>query len=168
MTNPYAPPRAYVQDIADPSSTAAPADRGTRLGAAILDSVIFMLMVYVPVAFAGLVGGSTAAASGDGRPEAMIVGGVVLAIVGFIVWCWLTIMYVRRNGQSIAKKLLSIKVVRTDGSPVSMGRLIWLRNVLNAVISIIPLYGVIDALFIFGDSRQCLHDKLAGTIVVKA
>ena len=165
MTNPYAPPRAFVRDIAD-SSLAAPADRGTRLGASILDGVIFMAMVYAPVAFAGMLSGATA--SGDGGSNAMVALGLLLAMVGFIIWCWLTITYMARNGQSIAKKLLNIKVVRTDGSPVSIGRIIWLRNVVNALISIVPLYGFVDALFIFGDSRQCLHDKIAGTIVVKA
>jgi uncharacterized RDD family membrane protein YckC len=73
-----------------------------------------------------------------------------------------------RNGQSIAKKLLNIKVVRTDGSPATLGRLIWLRNVVNGLISLVPFYGIIDALFIFGESRQCLHDKIAGTVVLKA
>jgi len=33
---------------------------------------------------------------------------------------------------------------------------------------VIPLYGFIEVLFIFGESRQCLHDKLADTIVIKA
>ena len=33
------------------------------------------------------------------------------------------------------------------------------------MLSVIPLYGFIDALFIFGESRQCLHDKIADTIV---
>ena len=73
-----------------------------------------------------------------------------------------------RNGQSIAKKLLGIKVVRTDGSPVSLGRLFLLRNVVNGIISLVPLYGFVDALFIFGESRQCLHDRIAGTVVLKA
>ena len=166
MTNPYAPPRAIVRDIADPSALATPADRGTRLGASILDGIVFGAMVYAPVAFAGMLSGATA--SGDGGSNAMVALGLLLAMVGFIVWCWLTLTYMGRNGQSIAKKLLNIKVVRTDGSPVSIGRIIWLRNVVNALISIVPLYGFVDALFIFGESRQCLHDKIAGTIVVKA
>jgi hypothetical protein len=45
---------------------------------------------------------------------------------------------------------------------------VWLRNVVNWLISLVPLYSVIDVLFIFGQTRQCLHDKLADTIVVKA
>jgi len=64
--------------------------------------------------------------------------------------------------------MLGIKVVRSDGTSIPLGRIFWLRNFLNALISIVPFYGLIDALFIFGESRQCLHDKLADTIVVRA
>jgi uncharacterized RDD family membrane protein YckC len=167
MTNPYAPPRAAVRDIADPHASAVPADRGTRLGATILDGIIFAVMVYVPIMIAAI-GGAAGRATGGGNAGAILVVCAVLALVGFTVWCWLTIKYVKRNGQSIAKKLLAVKVVRTDGSPVSLGRVFWLRNIVNGLISIVPLYGLIDALFIFGESRQCLHDKLADTVVVKA
>ena len=75
----------------------------------------------------------------------------------------------RDNGQSIAKKWL-----RHQGGAHRRlarrrsARLIWLRNVVNMVLGIIPLYGIIDVLFIFGESRQCLHDKIADTIVIKA
>ena len=167
MTNPYAPPRAAVLDIADPNAPTALADRGTRLGAAILDGIIFAGMVYVPIVIAAAIAGFGSRAGEDTTGAAFIVAGAV-ALAGFVVWCWLTIKYVTRNGQSIAKKLLAIKVVRTDGSPVTLGRIFWLRNFVNGLISIIPFYGLIDALFIFNESRQCLHDKIAGTVVVKA
>lgn len=173
MTNPYAPPTAAVRDIVDPSIRSVPADRSTRLGAAILDSIIFMLMVYTPLLLGGVFAGlttmpenpsdETVAAAGT----AMIVAGL-FTLVGFVVWATITILYMRRTGQSIGKKVCGIKVVRSDGSPVSLSRLIWIRNVVNWIISIVPLYGLIDTLFIFGESRQCLHDKLADTIVVKA
>jgi len=164
MTNPYAPPQAQVRDIADPSQAAAPADRGTRLGATIIDTMIFTAMVYVPAIVAAIAMG----AANRERGNAPVVAAGAVALVGFTIWCWFTIVYMRRNGQSIAKKLLHIKVVRTDGSAVSLGRLIWLRNVLNGLISFIPLYSIVDVLFIFGESRQCLHDRIAGTIVVRA
>jgi uncharacterized RDD family membrane protein YckC len=174
MTNPYAPPRAAVRDIVDPSLEAVPAERATRLGAAILDSFVFMLMVYTPLFIGGVVVGVTssntasgAAAAADNTNLAIGVAGV-FTFIGLIAWLVITIVLMRRNGQSIGKKATGIKVVRSDGSPVSLSRLIWMRNVLNWIISIIPLYGLIDALFIFGESRQCLHDKLADTIVVKA
>jgi uncharacterized RDD family membrane protein YckC len=165
MTNPYAPPRAAVRDIVDPHASAVPADRGTRLGATMLDGIIFALMVYVPITMAAMAGGPGRATGGAG---AILVVCVALALVGFIAWCWLTIKYVKRNGQTIAKKLLAVKVVRSDGSAVSLGRVFWLRNIVNGLISIVPLYGLVDVLFIFGESRQCLHDKLADTVVVKA
>jgi uncharacterized RDD family membrane protein YckC len=155
--NPYAPPRANVYDVNN-ANEEVPADRGTRLVAAILDGLIFGAMVYLPLIIAGgLVG-----------KRAMNGGALLLGFVGLIVWSWLTIKFVNANGQSIAKKMLGIKVVRKDGSPVSLGRIFWLRNVVNALLGIIPLYGIIDALLIFGEPRQCIHDKLADTIVIKA
>jgi hypothetical protein len=59
---------------------------------------------------------------------------------------------------------LDIKVIRKGGAPVSFGRVFWLRNFINGLIAIIPFYALVDLLFIFGESRQCLHDRIADTI----
>ena len=166
MTNPYAPPQAVVQDVVDPQAGIVLAERGARLGAAILDG-LFMLPMYIGVVMA-IAGGETTA---DGEASAnlgFLVGGLVVTCVAFVVWAWLTVLYVQRNGQTIAKKLLGIKVVRSDGSRASFGRIFWLRNVVNTLIGIVPLYGLIDILFVFGDTRRCLHDHIADTIVVVA
>ena len=164
--NPYAPPRAIVQDIADSAAPILMAERGTRLGAAILDGLIMFGMVYVPF-FIAMIGQGFEGNEDFQLTPLTLVGGV-LTVVGFVAWCWLNILYVLRNGQSIAKKLLGIKVVRSDGTPASLGRIFWLRNVVNGLLGIIPLYGLIDVLFIFSEPRQCLHDKIADTIVVVA
>jgi len=166
MTNPYAPPRAAVKDVPDPHATAIPADRGTRLGATMLDGIIFAGLVYVPLFFVGFMAGFSGAANQAMAAYVGVAG--LIAIAGFTLWCWFTVKYVKENGQSIAKRMLGIKVVRSDGTSISLGRIFWMRNLLNGLISIVPFYGLIDALFIFGESRQCLHDKLADTIVVKA
>jgi uncharacterized RDD family membrane protein YckC len=169
MTNPYAPPQAVVQDVVDLNAGIVLADRGTRLGAALLDGIIFMALVYAPFLLAALAGGMAGQATDDGGGSAgFLEVGFGLTLIGLGVWLWFTIKYLRRNGQSIAKKAMGIKVVRTDGTPISLSRVIWLRNVLNTVIGIIPFYGIIDALFIFGESRRCLHDQIADTIVIKA
>ena len=166
MTNPYAPPSATVYDVTDRNSPLVPAGRGTRLGAQILDGVIVGVMVYVPMLIGAALSGSTDFETL--RFGALPLAAFLVGTAGFIVWLYVTIVNVSRNGQTIAKKLLNIKVVRADGSRASLGRIFWLRNVLNTLISIIPLYGIIDPLFIFSESRQCLHDKIADTIVVNA
>lgn len=167
MTNPYAPPRAAVLDVVDPYAQMVLADRGTRLGAALLDG-IFMLPISLPLIVAAVISESARQGTEDPSGTAFVIGGFVLMVVGLIAWAWFTILYVSRNGQTIAKKVLGIKVVRSDGSAASLGRIFLLRNVVNALIGIVPLYGLLDHLFIFGESRQCLHDRIADTIVVKA
>ena len=156
--NPYAPPQAAVQDVGEPGDSLPKAERGTRLAASILDGIIAAAMIVIPMV---IVGGWRP--GGRANPA-----GSFLAFAGFVAWAWLTVLFVARNGQSIAKKMLGIKVVRTDGSPASLGRIFLLRNVINTILGIIPLYGLVDALLIFGEPRQCVHDKIADTIVVKA
>jgi uncharacterized RDD family membrane protein YckC len=162
MTNPYAPPSALVQDVIDTGLHVTLADRGTRLGAVIIDTIAMALMVYAPM-FAGM-----PFAAGSDTAGTVVLVGFTLGLVGFVWWAWLTIKYIKTNGQSIGKKMLNIKVVRRDGSPASLGRIFWMRNVVNGLISIIPGYSVVEVLFIFGEKRECLHDKLADTMVIRA
>lgn len=158
--NPYAPPRARVRDVAAPKAELILAERSARLGAAIVDGLIFAAMVYIPMII-GMVLSS--------EPDSMFMMiGLVLTFVGFIVWAYLTLKQMSATGQSLAKKYFNIKVVLSDGSQASLSRLIWRRNILNALLGIIPLYGIVEILFIFGESRQCIHDKLADTLVVEA
>src|SRR5688572_25364986 len=109
-SNPYAPPQSAVEDIVDPSAGLIPADRGTRLAGAILDGIILMGMVYLPILFAAAIVGAVGGMQGT-VPEASIIAGVALFVAfgGFVAWCWLNLLYVMRNGQSIAKKILGIK-----------------------------------------------------------
>ena len=166
--NPYAPPRSHVTDVSEPGATLTYADRGTRFAAALLDGIIFGAMVYAPILAAAVIGGGLAGATGGDVDGDAIVGIVFMAgIVGFFIWSGLTIRFVLRNSQSIGKKILGIKVVRSDGSPAGFARIFWLRNAVNWVLSIVPFYVFVDPLFIFSESHQCLHDKLADTIVVK-
>jgi uncharacterized RDD family membrane protein YckC len=170
-TNPYAPPQAAVQDVTD-SGDLVLAGRGARLGAAILDGLIVILVMYVPLIVA--VKSSGQALFVNARFNSAGIGNfaVLLPVAGLLAVGWLNYLYVSRNGQSIAKKIVGIKLVRADGSPVSVARVFWLRNVLNTAIGSIPLagavYWLVDALLIFGERRQCMHDKIADTIVINA
>lgn len=160
--NPYAPPRTNVSDVAVETEELELAGRGVRFGANFIDGLILGAVIALPLI--SILAGSRGA---NGTPR--VSGGLMLlSLVGFAVWAWFTIMYVSRNGQSIAKKMLGIKVVRTDGTPATLGRIFWMRNVVNGLLGIIPFYSWVDPLLIFSDSRQCVHDKIADTIVVVA
>ncbi|WP_375743638.1 RDD family protein [Corallococcus interemptor] len=75
---------------------------------------------------------------------------------------------IRGTGASLGKRLLGIRVVRRDGLPAEVWR-IALRNALPmALCSYCGWFGLVDALFIVGEDRRCLHDWVAGTRVVKA
>lgn len=168
MTNPYAPPQAVVLDVADPAAGILLADRSTRLGASLLDGLIVGVMVYLPLFAGAFIGGSAQAQGSDDAGNTGMGIALALALVGFAAWLWLTIKCLKADGQSIGKKACGIKMVRSDGSPVSLSRVIWLRNVVNMILAVVPMYGIIDALFIFGESRRCIHDHLADTLVIKA
>ncbi len=171
-SNVYAPPKAPVADIDPAAAGLVLAGRGMRLLAAILDGIILCVLVYLPLVLSGDLKASAEAAVSSNDPLAFYSGftgtGGAFSAIGFLVWAVITFILVKRNGQTIAKKLLGMKVVRSDGTPASVGRIFWLRNVVNGIIGIIPLYTLIDVLFIFNDRRQCLHDKIADTIVVEA
>ncbi|MEJ1963968.1 MAG: RDD family protein [Gammaproteobacteria bacterium] len=169
--NAYAPPKAAVADV-DSRGGLSLAGRGTRLGAAILDSLIVMAVVYTPMIVTGSMSAAIQAAESSGNLfkfyGVFLSGGGLIGIVLWLGWVVITFRLVAKNGQTIAKKLLNIKVVRSDGSRATVARIFWLRNVVNGLLSFLPLYVLIDMLFIFGERKQCLHDKIADTIVVNA
>jgi len=186
-SNPYAPPRAAVDDVRAVEAAQEPAGRGARLGAAVLDAIIGLAVFYGPSLLTGDLqrGMSQMLATQDPMAlyGALMGTGGVITFVLFVALVWITIVLVYRHGQTIGKKLVGIRVVRSDGSRASLSRIFWLRNVANSVLSAVAgfvvgllgliiaspvVYVLIDHLFIFGEKRQCLHDKLADTIVVRA
>jgi uncharacterized RDD family membrane protein YckC len=163
LQNPYAPPTAPVQDVSDQGELAG---RGSRLWAYLID-ILTWCIVWFPTAVV-----ATRNWHFDEEPLENFVnranwfsGG--LAVVLLVV----TALLVARNGQTIGKKAVGIRVVRSDGSKASLGRIFWMRNVVNAIPRAIPyvgfLYLLVDVLMIFGEARRCLHDRIADTIVVK-
>jgi uncharacterized RDD family membrane protein YckC len=141
----------------------AQADRSTRFCAVVVD------LLLLAAAFAQLVVGTLPAlAAWDTLgPQATIASAVLGgALVGWNLW-WL-----HRRGQTVGKWLFRIRIVRSNGDPVGLGRVLGLRLAPVLFASFNTFAGVIvqfaDPLMIFGGARRCLHDQLADTIVVKA
>jgi uncharacterized RDD family membrane protein YckC len=173
--NQYAPPRSEVADVSALDERGfVKASRSSRLGAIIIDALVFSL----PLAPAYFVAFGTAFRSGHftalGIWAALFATGMLFyigSLIDLALWIVVAVM-VHRNAQSIGKKLCGIKVARTDGSRATLGRIFWMRNVVNSLIRFVPvigpLYGLVDILMIFGEQRRCCHDYIADTIVVQA
>ncbi len=160
--NVYAPTDVHVDDVA-PTGELDRAERGTRLAAAILDGLLYGAI--------GIVAAIAIPAMGKGAMGAGVVIAIVVACLGFLAVLAVNILFLHRNGQTVGKKIMGIKVVRMNGERVTLVRFFFLRFLPIALIGFIPIIGsfagLVDALFIFRDSRQCLHDSIADTIVIK-
>jgi uncharacterized RDD family membrane protein YckC len=179
--NNYAPPQSVVADISSSDVAFERATRLSRLGAVIIDAVIFSIP-FIPLYTAMFSAGFHSRANPQAFMAAWLASvaraGISLYIGGlfYIALIVVTIVLVQRNAQTIGKKLVGIKVARKDGSRASLARIFWLRNVVNSLVGVALLvvpfvggfYSLIDALMIFGEQRRCCHDYIADTIVVRA
>ena len=161
QANLYAPPEARVDDVRADTELEL-AGRGTRLGAVILDGLSFAVL--------GIVAAVVIPMLKDSRAAGIVLGLVFLGVIAALAV--VNIIFLYRNGQTIGKKILAIKVVRSDGERVTLLRFFFLRFLPVALLGAIPFVGyvvsLVDALLIFRTSHQCLHDNIADTIVVRA
>ena len=78
------------------------------------------------------------------------------------------LLYTR--GQTIGKVVVKTKIVDLDGNLPNFGNIFVLRYLILVLVAQIPVIGniiaIVNALFIFGRERRCLHDYIAGTRVV--
>ncbi len=121
------------------------ADLGTRFVALLIDGIIL-----------GIV---TALLSGGGRNT---LGGGASFVVGLAYqWYFLT----QQNGQTLGKRIMNIRVVKTNGAPLTFADVL-VRYIGYYVNSFAIMIGWIWAFF--DADRQGWHDKLASTIVIRA
>jgi len=171
--NPYSAPVARIAEAAVGDGQPVLAGRMQRLLAVIVDSLVVAVPAIVLAIALPAYRDATqrAGASGGGDSAWLGVAAVVVGALfaGYLVyqvyWLW-------KSGQTFGKKVMSIRIVRSDGSRAGLGRLLLLRYLLPGVVGNIPRLGLIvslaDVLFIFGERRRCLHDLVADTIVVVA
>jgi uncharacterized RDD family membrane protein YckC len=162
--NRFAPPLAHVDDVAE-TGPGALAGRGARLVAVLVDGLISGLVFWLLTFVTPL---TLFPPAGANLTKVLVVNGAVGVVLFIVLQGYL----LATRGQTIGKALLKMRIVRSDGSPASFGRLFGLRYVPTMIMTMIPfvggLYGLIDSLLIFRESRRCLHDNIADTIVVKA
>lgn len=160
----YAPPQAHVEDVEAPEGGLVLATRMQRFWAAMIDMVVVLLafwLLSVATPWNPWV-----------RQSGLWTPSVATPLLGFMTFAIVHGILLARRGQTIGKFLLGLRIVRSDGERASLLQVLLLRYGVGYLSTILlplgQLYGLVDALMIFRSSRRCLHDLIAGTIVVKA
>ncbi|MBL9038594.1 MAG: RDD family protein [Archangium sp.] len=97
----------------------------------------------------------------SGVVRAALAGGAVLTL-----WVYWTVMEIAWNGQTLGKRALGIRVVRSDGRPLTAGDSA-LRNLMRLV-DFLPVCYPVGLITMLVDSRQRrLGDLVAGTVLVR-
>jgi uncharacterized RDD family membrane protein YckC len=134
---------------------------GRRIGALIVDSVLFAV-VFVVI---GLVTGG--GSSGHGHVGVRLSGGGLLLYL--LVWYAYFTICEGATGQTLGKRMLGIRVVSEDGGDASFGQAAT-RNLLRLVDALPVLYIVgLVSVYVTGQGRrQRVGDIAARTRVVSA
>lgn len=147
------------------------ASRASRLKARLADyALVFTLGV----------GGALALPLTAGMPGMRPVAGVLalLLLLGLAALGVTQLYLLAARGQTLGKRWMGIRIAKVDtGANGGLTTNILLRAVAPVLVSggvqlvsrsLGGLFGLADVLCIFRDDRRCLHDLIAGTVVVKA
>ena len=125
-----------------------------RCAALLID---YMLLLCVPVAwlaFAQFIGEAGTGLSIPGTAWLLV---LLLWVIDFL-------LFPLFHGRTFGKTLAGITIMRTDGRPVRLGRIL-LRNVLGYMLTALTL-GIGFFIAAVNKSGRSLHDHVGGTVVV--
>lgn len=98
-------------------------------------------------------------------PTSLLLVGMSIALQATL-WSFYFIVFLGKCGQTPGKRLLGIKALRTDGKLMGY-KVAAARCLIGYTLSLLTFgLGFIWALL--DKNNQCLHDKIAGTLVVNA
>lgn len=102
-------------------------------------------------------------------PEGSAIGWIIaiLGLIGFaLFWGYYIFFELRWNGQSPGKRRMRLRVVRTDGMPITFSESL-IRNLVR-LIDFLPAYYGLGLIVMFVNSQaRRLGDLAAGTLVVR-
>ena len=140
------------------------ASRGRRLMAVLVDGLVSMLLAIPGVI---VVIGTSFNDSEELDPL-----GIILIVLAMILLTIVQAVLISKRGQSIGKIALGIRIAHSvDGSNPGFLKGFLIRTLVPQIIYQIPFLGflflLVDSCFIFSEQRQCIHDLMAETVVLK-
>lgn len=94
---------------------------------------------------------------------------LIVQITSFVISSIYYVYFTGSSGATIGKRVMKIKVIKVDGS-VPGYTTAFLREVVGKFVSgaTILLFGIGYLWMLWDPQKQCLHDKIASTFVVKS
>lgn len=169
------PPAAYWPSAPQPPIWAGPplASWLSRVAATLLDGVVLLAAVVVLAApgTALLIADHTAAGI-----AALLVGLVIYGLVYVFYGAWLMKRPGKRNGQTLGKQWVGIRVVRDNGEPFGLGQGLLREFVVKLLLFgwiggsfFLAIPSLLDAFWpLWEDENRALHDLIVKTHVVDA
>ena len=152
---------------------------GIRLGGYLLDGLLYGLLTLVFVIPAIIMGvgafdGCTFTENNDdlvcpaGKPSGgLLAGAIVLGLVGYLIVAFIYVRSLGATGQTWGRRIVGIKVVgETTGTPIGFGRA--LGRQLFAVFISGQVFYLGYLWMLWDDKKQTWHDKVVGSIVIRA
>jgi uncharacterized RDD family membrane protein YckC len=141
------------------SSAAPKAGFWIRFVAYLLDGLIIGIPGIILLLIAG---GLSSSANGQVSGAVLVVYALwIIASIAYFIYFW-----TRPEGQTLGMRALHIRVVKADGSPLTVGGAVvrYIGMLINSIIFGLPIGWIWAA---FDANKQGWHDKMAGTYVVK-
>ena len=133
-----------------------------RGGALMIDGVI-MYLLQLPIGILFGIGSAFTSSEGDGSPGVMLALIIPMYILQFLLPALYYILMNGKYGATLGKKAVGIKIVMSDGEPITYGRAIgrYFAYILSGIILYI---GYIMAAF--DEEKRALHDHICDTRVI--
>lgn len=140
---------------------------GRRFAASLLDGIIVGIASGIISFIIGIVTGIILVTIGGSSKDLgkMIVSGLV-QIVNLTLTMGYYIYFIGKEGQTLGKKALGIKVVKKDSQQAPGYMSAFLREVVGKIVSSL-VFGLGFLWMLWDKDKQTWHDKIAGTIVIK-
>jgi uncharacterized RDD family membrane protein YckC len=138
------------------------AEFGQRAIAIIVDTIIMAVLIAVVTSLLAV----TILGGAGFSPGTIFAAGLTLQVVALAVGLGYFIVLEASGGQTLGKKLVSIKVVDERGRDIGWGASV-IRNLLRIVDALPTLYIIGIVLILLSDDDQRLGDMVANTSVVK-
>ena len=178
--NPYAAPAPDLADAPSDPSIPGPhnhASLGERLLGKIIDTLVILPVIFlIGLVFAiiftkALSENPNTLQKLSGNSGFEIFPSIVMPLAIMVIYMAIQWTFWKATGQSIGKKVMKTRIVNLDGSQANVRTIAFKRYGPIAILSMIPvvggLIGLVDALLVFRGERNCLHDDIAGTRVIK-